>query len=148
MNCFEPPPSFSTAQAKVEALLNPRNVVIVGASDAPESWALKAYQNLRRYNFPGPVYPFNPRRERVWDTRCYRSFDELPEPPDHVVVMIPAPFVPDTLRDAARAGARSATVMSSGLRRIRRSGREGVVGKTQQRDRRDRPRHLRPELHG
>jgi acetyltransferase len=112
---FEPPPSFTTAQAKVEALLNPRNVVIVGASDAPESWALKAYQNLRRYNFAGPVYPFNPRRERVWDTRCYRSFDELPEPPDHVVVMIPAPFVPDTLRDAAHAGARSATVMSSGF---------------------------------
>jgi acetyltransferase len=115
VNRFVPPPSLGTALAKVEALLNPRNVVIVGASDAPESWALKTYQNLRRYSFPGPVYPINPRRDRVWDTRCYRTFDELPEPPDHVVVMIPAPFVPDTLRDAARAGARSATVMSSGF---------------------------------
>ena len=54
VNRFEPPPSFSTAQAKVEALLNPRNIVIVGASDAPESWAMKPYQNLRRYSFPRP----------------------------------------------------------------------------------------------
>jgi acyl-CoA synthetase (NDP forming) len=47
--------------------------------------------------------------------RCYRSFAELPEPPDHVVVVIPAAQVPDTLRAASAAGARSATVMSSGF---------------------------------
>jgi acetyltransferase len=115
VNRLEHPRSLATSQAKVEALLNPRNVVIVGASDAPASWSLRSYQNLRRYHFGGPVYPLNPRRDRVWDTRCYHSFDDLPEPPDHVVVVIPAPLVPDTLRDAARAGARSATVMSSGF---------------------------------
>jgi acetate---CoA ligase (ADP-forming) len=115
VNRFELPPSLSNAQAKVEALLNPRNIVIVGASDAPGSWALRAFQNLRRYDFPGPIYPLNPRRDRVWDARCYRSFAELPEPPDHLLVVIPAPLVPDMLREAARAGARSATVMSSGF---------------------------------
>ena len=105
----------TAAPAKVEALLNPRNVVIVGASDAPANWAMKAFQNLRRYQFPGAIYPINPRRDRVWDMRCYGSFTALPEPPDHVVVVIPAPLVPDTLRAAAAAGARSATVMSSGF---------------------------------
>lgn len=109
------PPLLAAAQAKVEALLSPRNVVIVGASDASTSWAMRAFQNLERYNFPGAVYPINPRRDRVWNMRCYCSFDELPEPPDHVVVVIPAPHVPDTLRAAATAGARSATVMSSGF---------------------------------
>jgi acetate---CoA ligase (ADP-forming) len=108
--------SFLTAaQGKVGALLNPRNVVIVGASDAPTSWAMRAVQNLQRYRFAGAVYPINPRRDRVWDMRCYRAFDELPEPPDHVVVVIPAPHVPETLRQAAKAGARSATVFSSGF---------------------------------
>lgn len=115
MNVSGPAMSLVAAQAKVEALLNPRNVVIVGASDAPGSWALRAFQNLHRYQFPGAVYPLNPRRDQVWAMRCYRSFAELPEPPDHVVVVIPAPLVPDTLRAAAAAGARSATVMSSGF---------------------------------
>ena len=112
---FEPATSLQAAQAKVAALLNPRNVVIVGASDAPGSWALRAFQNLRRYDFPGAVYPLNPRRDQVWNMRCHRSFAELPEPPDHVVVVIPATQVADTLRAAAAAGARSATVMSSGF---------------------------------
>src|ERR1700692_2249999 len=111
----EPATSLQAAQAKVAALLNPRNVVIVGASDAPGSWALRAFQNLRRYEFPGAVYALNPRRDQVWNMRCYRSFAELPEPPDHVVVVIPATQVPDTLRAAAAAGARSATIMSSGF---------------------------------
>jgi acyl-CoA synthetase (NDP forming) len=115
VNVSEPATALRAAQAKVAALLNPRNVVIVGASDAPGSWALRAFQNLRRYGFPGPVYPVNPRRDQVWNMRCYRGFADLPEPPDHVVVMIPASQVPETLRAAAAGGARSATVMSSGF---------------------------------
>jgi acyl-CoA synthetase (NDP forming) len=100
---------------KVDALLNPRNVVILGASDTPGNWSWRVWRNINRYKFPGPVYPLNPRRDTVWETRCYRSFAELPEPPDHVVVVIPAPFVPDALLEARRAGARSATVLTAGF---------------------------------
>ena len=35
--------------AKVHALLNPSNVVIVGATDKPGNWAERAWSNLRRY---------------------------------------------------------------------------------------------------
>lgn len=103
------------SQSKVQALLNPCNVVIVGASDKPGNWTTRVWRNLNRYKFPMPIYPMNPGRDTVWDVRCYKSFSELPEPPDHLVVLIPAPFVPDTLRAAAKAGARSATIMSSGF---------------------------------
>ncbi len=105
----------STPRPDVEALLNPRNVVIVGATDKPGNWAQRCWRNLDRYGYAGPVYPLNPRREEVWDTRCYRSYDELPEPPDHLAVFVPAPFVEATLREGAAAGARSATVVSSGF---------------------------------
>ena len=101
--------------AKVEALLNPKNIVILGATDRPGNWAQRVWRNLRRYNFPGPIYPYNPGRDAVWDTRCYRSFGELPETPDHLVVLIPAQAVPDALVEGAKAGARSATVMTSGF---------------------------------
>jgi acetyltransferase len=101
--------------ASVEALLNPKNVVIVGASDRPGNWAQRVWRNLKRYNFPGAIYPYNPGRDAVWDTRCYRDFASLPERPDHLVILIPAHAVPDALGDAARAGARSATIMTSGF---------------------------------
>jgi acyl-CoA synthetase (NDP forming) len=100
---------------KIDALLNPRNVVIVGATDKPGNWPQRVWRNLKRFDFPGAVYPLNPARDTVWDTRCYRSFAELPEPPDHLVVLAPAKFVAATLREAAAAGARSATIMTSGF---------------------------------
>jgi acetate---CoA ligase (ADP-forming) len=111
----EASPLLLHSLGKVDALLNPRNVVILGASDTPGNWSQRVWRNVNRYKFPGPVYPLNPRRDKIWDTRCYRSFAELPEPPDHVVVVIPAAFVPDALIEASRAGARSATVLTAGF---------------------------------
>ena len=111
----EASPLLLHSLGKVDALLNPRNVVILGASDTPGNWSQRVWRNVNRYKFPGPVYPLNPRRDQIWDTRCYRSFAELPEPPDHVVVVIPAAFVPDALIEASRAGARSATVLTAGF---------------------------------
>ena len=107
--------SLAAQRAKVEALLNPKNIVILGATDRAGNWASRVWRNLKRYDFPHPIYPFNPGRDSVWDTRCYRNFAELPEAPDHLVVLIPAAAVPDALADAAKAGARSATVMTSGF---------------------------------
>ena len=99
----------------IAALLNPRNIVIVGASDKPGNWAERSWNNLQRYGFKGAVYPINPGRDKVWGSKCYRSFGDLPEKPDHVLVLVPARFVSATLKEAAAAGARSATVISSGF---------------------------------
>ena len=103
------------AQEKVEALTAPRNAVLVGASDRPGSWAARVWRNLHKYQFPGPVYPINPRRTEIWDKPCYPDFKSLPEPPDHLVVLVPAAGVAEALRAGAAAGARSATVFSSGF---------------------------------
>ena len=45
------------SRAKVDALLNPRNVVILGASDRPGNWAQRVWRNLRRYEYPGADLP-------------------------------------------------------------------------------------------
>jgi acetate---CoA ligase (ADP-forming) len=122
-------PADRTAQ--VRALLNPRNIVILGATDKPGNWPQRVWRNLNRYGFKGPVFPMNPGRHTVWETRCYRSFDELPEPPDHVIILIPARFVADAVRDASRAGARSATVMTSGFGEVTDEGSAELTAELQ-----------------
>lgn len=110
-----PSPPAANPRTDVEALLNPRNVVIVGATDKPGNWPQRCWRNLGRYGYRGAVYPLNPGREEVWGVRCYRSYADLPEPPDHLAVFVPAPSVEATLRQGAAAGARSATVVSAGF---------------------------------
>ncbi|MBT3792402.1 MAG: acetate--CoA ligase family protein [Rhodospirillales bacterium] len=99
----------------VDALFNPKNVVLIGASDRAGSWTARVWRNLSRYGFKGPVYPVNPGREEIWDVACFKDVQSLPETPDHLVIVVPAKFVPGVLRDGARAGARSATIFTSGF---------------------------------
>jgi acetyltransferase len=106
---------LEASKKKVLALTEPRNVVLVGASDRPGAWAWRVLRNLKQYEFPQPIYLINPRRDEIGGDRCYPDFASLPAPPDHLVVLVPAPGVPDILRSGAAAGARSATVFSSGF---------------------------------
>jgi acyl-CoA synthetase (NDP forming) len=106
---------LEASKKKVKALTEPRNAVLVGANDRPGSWAWRVLRNLKQYEFPHPLYLVNPRRTEIGGERCYPDFKSLPEPPDHLVVLVPAPGVPEVLRSGAAAGARSATVFSSGF---------------------------------
>jgi acyl-CoA synthetase (NDP forming) len=106
---------LEASKRKVAALTAPRNVVLVGASDRAGSWAARVWRNLNRYKFPGPIHLINPRRGEIWDRPCYPDFASLPEAPDHLVVLVPAAGVAETLRGGAAAGARSATVFSAGF---------------------------------
>ena len=106
---------LEASKRKVAALTAPRNVVLVGASDRPGSWAARVWRNLNRYEFPGAIHLVNPKRNTLWERRCYPDFKSLPEAPDHLAVLVPAGSVAQTLREGAAAGARSATVFSAGF---------------------------------
>jgi acyl-CoA synthetase (NDP forming) len=106
---------LEASKRKVKALTEPRNAVLVGASERQGSWAWRVLRNLKQYEFPQPLYLVNPRRTEIEGERCYPDVRSLPEPPDHLVVLVPAPSVPEVLRNGAAAGARSATVFSSGF---------------------------------
>ena len=106
---------LEASKKKVEALTAPRNVVLVGASDRREAGRRGCGATSTAIEFPGPIYLVNPRRTEIWDKPCYPDFQSLPEPPDHLVVLVPAAGVIETLRSGAAAGARSATVFSAGF---------------------------------
>jgi acetate---CoA ligase (ADP-forming) len=102
--------------AGVRALLCPDNIAIVGASDRAGSWSGGVKRALQRAGFAGKVYPVNPRNATVWGGEiCYPSLRDLPERPDHVVVLVPGKAAAQTITEAGQAGARSATVFSSGF---------------------------------
>tara|TARA_Y100001934_G_scaffold41342_1_gene49482 strand:+ start:5332 stop:7611 length:2280 start_codon:yes stop_codon:yes gene_type:complete len=101
--------------SKVNALLNPKSVAILGARENPMGWTARIFANYKRFKFCGPVWPVNPRFEEIWGVKCYSNLSDLPEIPDHLVVMRAAASVTEILREAADLGTRSATVYASGF---------------------------------
>jgi acetate---CoA ligase (ADP-forming) len=112
---WSPPSDASRIVQQIHAMLHPRNIVVVGATDKPGNYAERIWNNLIKYGFEGGLYPLNSKRDTIWGVPCYPDFASLPDKPDHVLVMVPARFAVQVLRDAAAAGARSATIVSSGF---------------------------------
>jgi len=112
---WSPPQGASEVVKSVHAMLHPRNIVLVGATDKPGNYAERIWNNLVKYGYEGSLYPINAKRDAIWGVACYKDFGSLPEKPDHVLVLVPARFAVQVIRDAAAAGARSATIVTSGF---------------------------------
>jgi len=129
---WAPPAEASDIVRRIHAMLHPRNVVVVGATDKPGNYAERIWNNLIKYGYEGGLYPINARRESVWGVTCYKDFSSLPEKPDHVVVLVPARFAIPVIRDAAKAGARSATIVTSGFDELQDEDSQRLATELQQ----------------
>ncbi len=112
---WSPSSDASEIVKRIHAMLHPRNIVLVGATDKPGNYAERIWNNLIKYQYEGGLFPVNAKRETIWGVPCYKDFASLPEKPDHVLVLVPARFAVQVIRDAAAAGARSATIVTSGF---------------------------------
>jgi acyl-CoA synthetase (NDP forming) len=118
---WSPSSSASDIVKRIHAMLHPRNIVLVGATDKPGNYAERIWNNLIKYQYKGGLYPVNSKREAIWGVPCYKDFASLPDKPDHVLVLVPARFAVQVIRDAAAAGARSATIVTSGFSELQDS---------------------------
>ncbi len=100
----------------VQPLLQPKTMAIVGASESGGSgWSNGIFHNLKAAGFPVKPYLINPRRDELWDEKVYPDFASLPEPIDQALIIVPAPFVNDMLREGTENGLKAATVYSAGF---------------------------------
>ncbi len=113
-------------------MLHPRNIVLVGATDKPGNYAERIWNNLVKYHYRGGLYPVNAKRQSIWGVPCYKDFASLPDKPDHVLVLVPARFAVQVIRDAAAAGARSATIVTSGFSELQDAESQKLAGELQQ----------------
>lgn len=96
---------------RLDVLLRPRSVAVVGANDDPASYGGRVWRFLCR-DFDGTAMAVNRRRDAVRDGIFAQTLAGLPSVPDVVVVAAPAGAVVGVLEDAARLGVRGAVVLS------------------------------------
>jgi len=107
----------------VSRLFRARSVAVVGASSNPEKLGHVILANILGGGYEGDVYPVNPKADEILGLRVYPSVSQIPSDLDLVVVVVPAPFVPGVLREAANKGAGAGIIISGGFRE---SGREDL----------------------
>ncbi len=100
----------------LDSLFNPGAIAVIGASADPKKVGHAVLNNLIRFKFMGALYPVNPSCSEILGLKAYAKVSDIGQPIDLAIIVIPAKFVPDSLRECAAAGIKSAIVISAGFK--------------------------------
>ena len=116
-------PSTSQRTSDVSFFFEPKSVAVVGATNNPIKFGHYLLLNLIDLGFKGKVYPVNLKADEVLGLEAYPRVDLIPDEVEVVAIIVPAPSVPQVMRDCAKKGVKGVVILSSGFREI---GGEGV----------------------
>lgn len=109
--------------SRLEPILSPRSVAVIGAGRDPTSMSGRLYRNLRD-SFRGPVYAVNPRAATIDGARAFASVVEVPGPLDLAFVAVPAAHALEVVRQCVGKGVRGLVVISAGYSETGPAGRD------------------------
>src|SRR5262249_34023706 len=81
----------------LDALMAPRSIAIIGASQEPTKIGGRPVDLLRRHGYAGRIYPVNPKAATVQGLQAYASIDEVPEAPDLAIIAVDAERTPEAV---------------------------------------------------
>lgn len=110
--------------ASLRPFFRPRSVAVVGASRNPANIGARILSALLSGGFKGDVYPVNPNVDVIGSLPASASVRLLPNPPDLVVVAVPAAAVDSVIDDCAARGVRAVIVITAGFAEVGAEGRE------------------------
>ena len=99
----------------LRALFNPRSVAILGASNDPAKWGNRLALGALRGEGSRAVYLVNRNGGEILERQAYPTLADLPEPPELVVLSVPADGFEDAVDASLAAGAKALVGITTGL---------------------------------
>jgi len=97
---------------------------VIGVSRDPTKLGYGMARNLIQSGYPGAVHFVNPKGDSLLGRPIYPDVSQVPDPVDLAVLLVPPPFVPDTLRQCGQRGIRAVIIATGGFREV---GPEGAA---------------------
>jgi acyl-CoA synthetase (NDP forming) len=115
---------MNVSNSKLDPLLHPRSVAVLGASQDTTKLVGKPIAFLLQHKYAGKIYPVNPKYKEIAGLTCYPSLAQVPGEIDAVVVGLPAESVLDAVKECAERKVHSVIVFASGFAEIGGKGEE------------------------
>lgn len=112
-----------SSPAGMDALLHPRTIAVVGASDDPNRIGGVPLALMIERGYTGRLIPVNPKYSSVQGLQAYPSLKAAGGEIDMAIVAVPADALERTLDDAIAARVKALVIFSSGLAESGDSGR-------------------------
>jgi acetyltransferase len=106
----------------LSAMLEPKSIALIGASEKPNSVGRALLENLQSYR--GRVFPINPNHPTLLGHKTFPTIQDTPEDVDLAVIATPAATVPEIVAECAAAGVKGAVIISAGFKECGPAGAE------------------------
>jgi len=109
---------------KIESIMNPNSIAVVGATNRIGSVGEAVFRNILNGGYTGVLYPVNPRARSVHSVRAYPTLTDIPDEVELAVLIVPAETVPEVAEEAAHKGVKGIIVITAGFKEV---GGDGVA---------------------
>ena len=99
----------------LDSLLEPKSVVVIGASDRAGSVGATVWRNLRAGGFAGTVLAVNLRPVLLDGAAAFERLADLPQVPDLAVLCTPPATVTGLIEELGKLGTHAAIVVTAGM---------------------------------
>jgi len=104
--------------SSLDAIFRPMSIAVIGASRREQSLGYKILDNLLMHGFDGAIYPVNPNAEIVHSMKCYPSVEDIPDPVNMAVIVVPKEYVAEALDQCGRKGVKGVVVITAGFKEV------------------------------
>lgn len=108
--------------ASVKRCFEPNAIAVIGATETVGSPGHQLVANLVAAQFPGKIFPINPRRTTVCGLRSFASVTDVKLPIDLAIVAVPVEQVEAVLADCASAHVGALVIVSAGFAELGTDG--------------------------
>ena len=108
----------------LQSFFTPKGVAVIGASSNPGKLSHGILKNLLQYGFQGGIYPVNPGSKEILGLPCYAGIQDVPDPVDLAVIILPSQMIAQVIKDCGVRGIKAAIIISGGFREVGKDGLE------------------------
>lgn len=106
----------------LDVLFNPKSVAVIGASNEKNKVGNDILVNLIK-SFSGKIFPVNPNDTEIEGLKAFKSIIEIEEIVDLAIIVIPAKFVLEVLKQCGQKGCKNVVIISAGFKEVGEAGK-------------------------
>jgi len=100
----------------------PKSICVAGVSSKPLSLGYELVKSIKKYGYAGKLFLVNPKSDEILDYKCHPSIESIKDKIDLAIVMVPKPFVRETLEQLLQKGTKAILLVTAGFKE---TGNEG-----------------------
>ena len=102
----------------------PKTFCIVGTSSKKKSIGYELLRSVKDYGYKGKVFPVNPKATEILGYGCFSSIEEITEPIDLAMVVVPKAFAEESIDKLLEKKVGSIILVTAGFKEVGKEGEE------------------------